>query len=74
MLPTMEAHKMILFLFYTDPGSGVMLLQVLLAFFAGGVFYFRNLIRRVFTTGKHSEVDQNGSASQPINHPGNEDA
>ena len=36
------------FLFYTDPGSGIMLLQVLLAFFAGGLFYFRNLIKSLF--------------------------
>ena len=37
-----------LFLLYTDPGSGVMLLQVLLAFLGGGLFYFRNLIKSMF--------------------------
>jgi hypothetical protein len=34
-------------LFYTDPGSGVMLLQILLAFVAGGLFYFRNLFKKL---------------------------
>ena len=35
-------------LFYTDPGSGVMLLQVLLATLAGAGFYFRSFFFRIF--------------------------
>ena len=35
-------------LFYTDPGSGVMLLQVLLATIAGAGFYFRSFFMRIF--------------------------
>ena len=34
--------------FYIDPGSGALLLQALLAAFFGGLFYFRNLIARMF--------------------------
>ena len=34
--------------FYVDPGSGVLLLQALLAAFFGGLFYFRKLIARMF--------------------------
>jgi hypothetical protein len=34
--------------FYTDPGSGVMLLQLLLATLAGAGFYFRSFFYRLF--------------------------
>jgi hypothetical protein len=40
-------------LFYTDPGSGVMLLQMLLATLAGAGFYFRSFFFRLF--GRSSE-------------------
>lgn len=33
---------------YTDPGSGVLLLQALVAAFFGGLFYFRKAIARIF--------------------------
>jgi hypothetical protein len=33
---------------YTDPGSGMMLLQILLAFGASVVFYFRKYLLRIF--------------------------
>lgn len=45
-----------LFLFYTDPGSGIMLLQVLLAFLASGLFYFRNTVKSLFGLGKSRDV------------------
>jgi len=61
---------MTLFLFYTDPGSGVMLLQVLLAFVAGGVFYFRNLIRRALGTGKLNNSTTDVATPQPNSNPG----
>lgn len=32
---------------YTDPGSGIMLWQILLAAFAGGLFYIRELFERI---------------------------
>jgi len=38
---------MILLFFYTDPGSGVMLLQLLLATIAGAGFYFRSFFFRL---------------------------
>ena len=37
-----------IFLFYTDPGSGIMLLQILFAFFASGAFYFRKYFYKLF--------------------------
>ena len=39
---------MILLFFYTDPGSGMMLLQLLLATIAGAGFYFRSFFYRLF--------------------------
>ena len=46
---------MTLFFLYTDPGSGMMLLQVLFAFFAGALFYFRRFFYRLF--GKDKVAD-----------------
>lgn len=40
-----------LMLFYTDPGSGAMLLQVLFAFVASGLFYFRNSVKSLLGLG-----------------------
>lgn len=37
----------LLFLFYTDPGAGALLWQLLLASLVGGAFYGRLLVRRV---------------------------
>lgn len=42
-------------LFYTDPGSGMMLLQLLFAFAAGVMFYFRKFFYKLF--GKDKSVD-----------------
>lgn len=39
---------MIFLFFYTDPGSGMMLLQLLLATLAGGFFYFRSFFFKLF--------------------------
>jgi hypothetical protein len=44
-------------LFYTDPGSGVMLLQVLLATIAGAGFYFRSFFMRIFGRRKPEQVN-----------------
>ena len=45
-----------LFLLYTDPGSGIMLLQVLLAFLASGLFYFRNAVKSLLGIGRSREM------------------
>ena len=45
-----------LLLLYTDPGSGMMLLQVLLAFVASGLFYFRRFFFGIF--GRHPAPEQ----------------
>jgi hypothetical protein len=50
---------MTLLLFYTDPGSGIMLLQILLAFFASGVFYFRKYFYKFF--GKERSAEKLGA-------------
>lgn len=47
---------MTLLLFYTDPGSGMMLLQVLFAFVAGALFYFRKFFYKLF--GKDKAADK----------------
>ena len=60
---------MTILLLYTDPGSGVMLLQVLLAFVAGGIFYFRNLIKRIFGFGKVRDNETEGSTSESGSEP-----
>lgn len=43
-------------LFYTDPGSGMMLLQVLFAFAASLLFYFRKFFYKIF--GKSGGVEK----------------
>ncbi len=40
-----------LLLLYTDPGSGAMLLQVLFAFLASGLFYFRTSVKSLLGIG-----------------------
>lgn len=37
-----------LFLFYTDPGSGQLILQLIMASLLGGLFYFRKLKDWIF--------------------------
>lgn len=44
-------------LFYTDPGSGMMLLQVLLAFVGGVVFYFRKFFYKLFGKNKAAAAE-----------------
>jgi len=36
-------HTFVAYFFYTDPGSGTLVWQLLLAAFFGGMFYFRRL-------------------------------
>ena len=48
---------MTLLFFYTDPGSGAMLLQLLLATIAGAGFYFRSLFYRLFGGKKSASTE-----------------
>lgn len=41
--------------FYTDPGSGMMLLQILLGFAAGALFYFRKAFYKILGKDKAAE-------------------
>jgi len=50
-------------LFYTDPGSGMMLLQILLAFFASGAFYFRKYFQKLFGKSKPANPLNNVESS-----------
>jgi hypothetical protein len=55
----------LLFLFYTDPGAGALLWQLLLASFVGGTFYARLLIRRL--KARMSGSKRADSAYVPLN-------
>jgi hypothetical protein len=44
-------------LLYSDPGSGMMLLQLLLATIAGAGFYFRNFLARFVRFGRGAGKD-----------------
>lgn len=56
MLITVLSGKLAtLFMLYTDPGSGALLLQILIAGLLGGVFYlrrFKGKILRLFASKK----------------------
>ncbi len=49
-----------LFLFYTDPGSGALIFQLILATLLGGLFYIRKLKDLIFRK-RPSKEDQNNS-------------
>jgi hypothetical protein len=48
-----------IFLFYTDPGSGALLLQLIIASLVGGLFYFRKIKDKIFgkSSSKKVEID-----------------
>lgn len=48
---------MTLLFFYTDPGSGTMLLQLVLATIAGAGFYFRSFFYRFFSGKKTDSAE-----------------
>ena len=48
---------MTILFFYTDPGSGAMLLQLLLAMIAGTTFYFRSFFYRLFGGKKSTSAE-----------------
>jgi len=53
---------------YTDPGSGALVWQLLVASFVGGLFYIRSFIRRISAkmSGRRSgeQSDQQGAIDQ----------
>jgi hypothetical protein len=46
-----------LFLLYTDPGSGALLLQILIAGLLGGVFYLRRFKEKIFRAFGSKKAD-----------------
>ena len=54
----------LLLLLYTDPGSGALLWQLLVAAFLGGAFYARVLIRQLKT--RLASVRRSGSSYQSV--------
>jgi len=50
---------------YTDPGSGALVWQLLVASFVGGLFYIRSFIRRITTmmSGRRSREQSDQQAS-----------
>ena len=56
-------------LFYTDPGTGTLILQLLAAAFLGAVFYFRYFTKRVkgyFSRKKTDDAAQHPTASPDL--------
>jgi hypothetical protein len=53
---------------YTDPGSGALIWQLLVASFVGGLFYIRSFIQRVrakmFGGGSGEQNDQQATVDQ----------
>jgi hypothetical protein len=62
---------------YTDPGSGALLFQLLIASFFGALFYARSFIRRVLTSisrkGSNKQNEQGNPADQAASTTPNED-
>lgn len=62
---------------YTDPGSGALLWQLLLASFFGGLFYARSFIRRVIamtsSRGSGKQSEQQATADQAASTTPNQD-
>ena len=60
-------------LFYTDPGTGTLILQLLAAAFLGAVFYFRYFTKRVknyFSRNKTDEGSEFASTAESrAQHP-----
>ncbi len=49
---------------YTDPGSGLLAVQYLLSLAAGGLFYFRRSLSKLFFRFRSRE---NPSENEPVN-------
>jgi hypothetical protein len=63
---------------YTDPGSGALLWQLLIASFFGALFYTRSFIRRVIANisgrGSSKQSEQQAPADQAASTTPNEDS
>ena len=51
------------FLFYTDPGSGALLFQIIMATLLGGLFYFRKLKDWIFRKNQSPSIEDDSPAS-----------
>ena len=54
-----------MFLAYIDPGSGSILIQVILASFVGGIAAFWSKIKALFTGKKPPEISKNDEPQKP---------
>lgn len=52
-----DRNAMRLLLFYTDPGSGMLLLQIIFASVAGTFYFFRSTFFRLIGRGKTAEAE-----------------
>jgi hypothetical protein len=55
---------------YVDPGSGLLLLQMLGASVAGGLFFLRQRLRKLFRSGARDSANTPGvpGAKEPADH------
>ena len=56
-----------LLFFYTDPGSGALLFQLIMATLLGGLFYFRKLKDLIFNRNKTKETSKEVPVSSELN-------
>jgi hypothetical protein len=55
---------------YTDPGSGALVWQLLVASFVGGLFYMRSFIRRIKAKMSGRRSGQQSDRQGPVDHAG----
>jgi hypothetical protein len=55
--------KALVLIFYTDPGSGLLIWQVLAASALGVMFYARNTLRRLWARIRHTDKTEEKSSS-----------
>jgi len=65
MMPVVVSNpaKVLALIFYTDPGSGLLIWQVLAASALGVLFYARNTLRRLWVRIRPSDKDEDSSDS-----------
>jgi hypothetical protein len=54
-------------LLYTDPGSGALIWQLLVASFVGILFYVRSFIRRIMATISDRKIKEKSSQQAAVN-------
>jgi hypothetical protein len=55
---------------YTDPGSGALVWQLLVASFVGGLFYIRSFIRRIAAKRSGGRSGQQSDRQGAVDHAG----